>query len=99
MRAQLSIRQPIIAAVNGDAIGLGATLALFCDLVLMADHARIGDGRPRGTRRHHVVGVGLSGLAELDHADAEDVDLSCHGTLLGVEDGELVSNAHIALHT
>ena len=29
VRAQLSIRQPIIAAVNGDAIGLGATLALF----------------------------------------------------------------------
>jgi len=43
VRAQLSVRQPIIAAVNGDAIGLGATLALFCDLVLMADHARIGD--------------------------------------------------------
>ena len=43
VRAQLSIRQPIIAAVNGDAIGLGATLALFCDLVVMADHARIGD--------------------------------------------------------
>jgi enoyl-CoA hydratase len=43
VRAQLSIRQPIIAAVNGDAIGLGATLALFCDMVLMADHARIGD--------------------------------------------------------
>ena len=43
VRAQLSIRQPIIAAINGDAIGLGATLALFCDLVLMAAHARIGD--------------------------------------------------------
>ena len=43
VRAQLSVRQPIIAAVNGDAIGLGATLALFCDLVLMADHARSGD--------------------------------------------------------
>ena len=43
VRAQLAIRQPVIAAVNGDAIGLGATLALFCDLVLMADHARIGD--------------------------------------------------------
>ncbi len=43
VRAQLSIRQPIIAAVNGDAIGLGATMALFCDFVLLADHARIGD--------------------------------------------------------
>ena len=43
VRAQLSIRPPIIAAVNGDAIGLGATMALFCDLVLVAEHARIGD--------------------------------------------------------
>jgi enoyl-CoA hydratase len=43
VRAQLAVPQPIIAALNGDAIGLGATLALFCDLVLMADHARLGD--------------------------------------------------------
>ena len=39
----LRVRQPLIAAVNGDAIGLGATLALFCDIVYMADTARIGD--------------------------------------------------------
>jgi enoyl-CoA hydratase len=43
VRAQLAIPQPIIAAVNGDAIGLGATMALFCDIVLVADHARIAD--------------------------------------------------------
>ncbi len=39
----LSIRQPMIAAINGDAIGLGATLALFCDIVYMSRDARIGD--------------------------------------------------------
>jgi enoyl-CoA hydratase len=39
----LAVRRPLIAAVNGDAIGLGATLALFCDVVFMADGARIGD--------------------------------------------------------
>jgi enoyl-CoA hydratase/carnithine racemase len=39
----LAVRQPVVAAVNGDAIGLGATLALFCDVVFIADSAKIGD--------------------------------------------------------
>jgi enoyl-CoA hydratase len=43
VRGQLAVHQPMIAAINGDAMGLGATLALFCDIVLMAEHARIGD--------------------------------------------------------
>lgn len=33
---------PTIAAVNGPAIGLGASLALGCDLVVMAESARLG---------------------------------------------------------
>jgi enoyl-CoA hydratase/carnithine racemase len=43
----LEFQKPIIAAVNGDAIGLGATLALFCDIVIMAQDARIGDPHVR----------------------------------------------------
>lgn len=43
VRAQLAVPQPMISAINGDAIGLGATLALFCDITLMADHARLAD--------------------------------------------------------
>jgi enoyl-CoA hydratase len=35
--------QPIIAAVNGDAIGLGTSLFLFCDMSIVADDARLGD--------------------------------------------------------
>ena len=35
--------QPIIAAVNGDAIGLGTTMALFSDMSIAADDARLGD--------------------------------------------------------
>jgi enoyl-CoA hydratase/carnithine racemase len=35
----LDVKQPIIAAVNGDAVGLGATLALFADISVIADTA------------------------------------------------------------
>ena len=38
---------PIIAAVNGVAVGLGATIALMCDVIFMADTARIGDTHVR----------------------------------------------------
>lgn len=43
VRAQLAVPQPIISAINGDAIGLGATMALFCDIPLMAAEARLAD--------------------------------------------------------
>ncbi len=43
----LAVRPPMIAAINGDAIGIGATIALFCDVVYMADDARIGDPHVR----------------------------------------------------
>ena len=39
----LNVEVPMVAAINGDAVGLGATLALMCDITIMADTARIGD--------------------------------------------------------
>ena len=44
----LAVRVPMIAAINGDAIGIGATISLFCDVVYMADDARIADPHVRG---------------------------------------------------
>ena len=43
----LEIEQPIIAAVNGDAIGLGATLALICDIIIASEKARFADTHVR----------------------------------------------------
>ena len=39
----LWVEQPIICALNGVAAGLGATIALFCDIIYASDQARIGD--------------------------------------------------------
>ncbi|MEI4507418.1 enoyl-CoA hydratase/isomerase family protein [Sphingopyxis sp. CCNWLW253] len=39
--------QPIIAAVNGDAIGLGTSLFAFCDMSIAADDAKLGDTHVR----------------------------------------------------
>ena len=39
----LNCEIPLIAAINGPAAGLGATIALMCDVTFMADTARIGD--------------------------------------------------------
>ena len=43
----LDVEVPIVAAVNGHAMGLGASIALLCDVILMADTATIGDPHVR----------------------------------------------------
>jgi enoyl-CoA hydratase len=43
IRDLVNVEKPIVAKINGDATGLGATLALFCDMAVMSDDARIGD--------------------------------------------------------
>lgn len=39
----LEVPQPIITAINGPAVGLGATLALFGDIIYMAESAVVAD--------------------------------------------------------
>lgn len=43
LNAFLRLEKPIIARINGHAIGLGATIALFCDLAYAAEGVRIAD--------------------------------------------------------
>jgi enoyl-CoA hydratase len=49
--ALLECRKPVIAAVNGYAMGLGATVALLCDIVVAARSASFADP-------HVTMGVG-----------------------------------------
>jgi len=39
----LEVEQPIVGAINGDAVGLGATLALLCDVIVANEKARFAD--------------------------------------------------------
>jgi enoyl-CoA hydratase len=41
--SMLECDKPVIGRINGHAIGLGATLALCCDITCMVDDAKIGD--------------------------------------------------------
>jgi enoyl-CoA hydratase len=43
VRSFIELPQPIIAAVQGPAIGLGATVALMCDVVVAARSAKLAD--------------------------------------------------------
>jgi enoyl-CoA hydratase len=46
----LDIDKPVVCRMNGHAVGLGATLALMCDIIFAAEGAKIGDPH---------VGIGL----------------------------------------
>jgi len=43
----LDVEIPVVCAINGPAVGLGASLALLCDVILMADTATIADPHVR----------------------------------------------------
>lgn len=43
VQSMLALDKPLIARVNGHAMGLGATLALMCDVVFAVEQARIAD--------------------------------------------------------
>ncbi|MCW8158369.1 enoyl-CoA hydratase/isomerase family protein [Stutzerimonas kunmingensis] len=43
VNGMLECDKPIICKVNGDAIGLGSTVAVFSDIIFAADTARFGD--------------------------------------------------------
>jgi enoyl-CoA hydratase len=43
----LELDKPIVCAIQGDAIGLAATVALLCDITVASETARIGDPHAR----------------------------------------------------
>lgn len=55
------VRKPLVGALNGDAVGGGLEIALACDLIVAAEHARIG--LPEVRRGVFAAGGGVYRLA------------------------------------
>jgi len=70
-----SIPKPIIAAINGPAVGLGLVVAMFCDLRFASEEARFGTAF---ARRGLIAEYGLAWLLPkvIGHANALDLLLS-----------------------
>ncbi len=73
-------RQPVIAAINGFAIGTGSALALCCDMALAADTARLGEPEIR----HGALSPFLI-LPFLTHAKAVH-EIYYTGDLIGADE-------------
>ena len=92
----LDCEKPVIAKLNGHATGLGATIALFCDIVFAADSAKIGDphvsvGLMTGTlmTATQAAGMGLINhvvpLAELDVRVGQFADTLAAGAIKAIK--------------
>jgi enoyl-CoA hydratase len=47
LQDMLDVEQPIICALNGDAYGLGASIAMMCDIIVANEKARLVDSHVR----------------------------------------------------
>ena len=70
-----AIPKPVIAAINGPAVGLGLVIAMFCDLRFASEEARFGTAF---ARRGLIAEYGLAWLLPkvIGHANALDLLLS-----------------------
>jgi enoyl-CoA hydratase/carnithine racemase len=70
-----AISKPVIAAINGPAVGLGLVIAMFCDLRFASEDAKFGTAF---ARRGLIAEYGLAWLLPkiIGHANALDILLS-----------------------
>jgi enoyl-CoA hydratase/carnithine racemase len=94
----LEVDKPIVCAINGDAIGLAATIALFCDITVMSETARIGDTHV--SRVGLVAGDGGAVIWPLLVGVSRAKEFLMRGTLLnGTDAAEIGLVNHVAART
>jgi enoyl-CoA hydratase/carnithine racemase len=78
-----AIPKPVIAAINGPAVGLGLVIAMFCDLRFASAEAKFGTAF---ARRGLIAEYGLAWLLPrvIGHANAMDILLSAR--VFGAQD-------------
>lgn len=82
--SMLELSKPMICRMNGDAVGLGATLALCCDIIVAAEGARFGDTHVRAGL---VAGDGAAVLLPYMVGYMRAKEMLLTGQLIGVEEG------------
>lgn len=82
--SMLDMGKPMVCRMNGDAVGLGASLALCCDIVVAADTARFGDTHVRAGL---VAGDGAAVILPLVVGSMRAKEMLLTGQLISAEEG------------
>ena len=81
----IATRKPVIAAVNGFALGGGCELAMMCDFIIAADNAKFGQPEIK-------LGVtpGMGGSQRMARAigKAKTMEMCLTGRMMGAEEAE-----------
>ena len=90
----LDLEKPVIARINGDCIGLAATLALMCDILIAVEDARFGDPH---VKMGYVAGDGGAVIWPQLVGFAKAKEYLLTGDLLGAKEAERIGLINYAV--
>jgi len=92
----LELDKPIVCAIQGDAIGLAATVALLCDVTVASETARIGDPH---VRIGLVAGDGGAAIWPLLVGISRAKEFLMRGSLINGKEAERIGLVNYAVPT